>query len=231
MASPPAAKQWLSFLNDNALLDVEEAPATNPFFWCSGGGAAGAGSAGVVSAGKRRREDEKSEELCGVAAGVSAHGLKSKACREKERRGRLNERFEELAVAVDPGRPPKTDRAAVLADAVRVVEALREDVRQLREANVRLMDANRDLKAEKNELRDEKAALKAEKVRLDHQLKQWSAMAPPGAAAAAAAAAAPPGVPTHKTQPMIMPMPMAWHWLPPQILDTSQDHVLRPPVA
>ncbi|KAL2943881.1 Transcription factor ILR3 [Bienertia sinuspersici] len=69
----------------------------------------------------------------------------SKACREKARRDRLNDKFMELGSILEPGRPPKTDKAAILIDAVRMTE--------------------------KNELRDEKQRLKAEKDKLEQQLK------------------------------------------------------------
>ncbi|GFP83116.1 transcription factor ilr3 [Phtheirospermum japonicum] len=49
----------------------------------------------------------------------------SKACREKLRRDKLNDRFIELAALLEPGRPPKTDKSAILADAVRMVTQLR----------------------------------------------------------------------------------------------------------
>ncbi|KAJ6752204.1 hypothetical protein OIU85_002609 [Salix viminalis] len=77
----------------------------------------------------------------------------SKACREKLRRDRLNDKFIELGSILEPGRTPKTDKAAILVDAVRMIK---------------------ELKAEKIELRDEKQRLKAEKEKLEHQLKAMS---------------------------------------------------------
>uniref|UniRef100_A0A5B6ZUJ0 Putative transcription factor ILR3-like n=1 Tax=Davidia involucrata TaxID=16924 RepID=A0A5B6ZUJ0_DAVIN len=45
----------------------------------------------------------------------------SKACREKMRRDRLNDRFQELSSILEPGRPPKMDKAVILSDAVRIL--------------------------------------------------------------------------------------------------------------
>ncbi|THU60978.1 hypothetical protein C4D60_Mb07t18430 [Musa balbisiana] len=86
--------------------------------------------------------------------------------------------------------------------------------------------------AEKLELRDEKMRLKAEKERTEQMLKAISttpqfmtqpATATPHSASVAARIKTIP-------HPNYMPMGM-WRWIPPAALDTSQDHVLRPPVA
>ncbi|KAK6934386.1 Myc-type, basic helix-loop-helix (bHLH) domain [Dillenia turbinata] len=139
----------------------------------------------------------------------SSNVSSSKACREKLRRDRLNDKFLELGAILEPGRPPKTDKAAILVDAVRM--------------------------AEKNELRDEKQRLKAEKDKLEQQLKAISAQpsflpAPPAIPAAFAA----PQVqaPGNKLVSFIgYPGVAMWQFMPPAAVDTSQDHVLRPPVA
>ncbi|CAD6266735.1 unnamed protein product [Miscanthus lutarioriparius] len=44
----------------------------------------------------------------------------TKACREKLRRDRLNERFNELYAILEPGKPPKADKVAILSDATRL---------------------------------------------------------------------------------------------------------------
>ncbi|KAJ8770470.1 hypothetical protein K2173_017961 [Erythroxylum novogranatense] len=72
----------------------------------------------------------------------ASSGSSSKACREKLRRDRLNDKFMELGSILEPARPPKTDKPTILIDAVRM--------------------------AEKNELRDEKQRLKEEKEKLEH---------------------------------------------------------------
>uniref|UniRef100_A0A5B7AK61 Putative transcription factor ILR3-like n=1 Tax=Davidia involucrata TaxID=16924 RepID=A0A5B7AK61_DAVIN len=116
----------------------------------------------------------------------------SKACREKLRRDRLNDKFMELGSILEPGRPPKTDKAAILVDAVRMVTQLRGEAQKLKDSNSNLQEKIKELKAEKNELRDEKQRLKAEKEKLEQQLKTMNAqpgfMPPPPAIPAAFAA-------------------------------------------
>ncbi|GAB2230649.1 hypothetical protein Droror1_Dr00014930 [Drosera rotundifolia] len=165
-------------------------------------------------------------ESCGTSS--------SKACREKLRRDRLNDKFMELASILEPGRPPKTDKAAILMDAVRMVTQLRSEAHKLKDSNSSLQDKIKELKAEKIELRDEKQRLKAEKEKLELQLKsmntQPSFLTPPAAIPAAFAAQPPPA--GSKLVPFVSyPGVAMWQFLPPAVVDTSQDHVLRPPVA
>ncbi|KAF5781073.1 putative transcription factor bHLH family [Helianthus annuus] len=166
----------------------------------------------------------------------SCSGTSSKACREKLRRDKLNDKFVELASILDPGRPPKIDKAAILVDAVRVVTQLRKEAQKLKDSSSDLQEKIKELKAEKNELRDEKQRLKMEKEKLEQQVNsmnpQPTFMAPPPAMPAAYAAAA--GHVGNKLVPVIsypgMGMAM-WQFMPPAAVDTSQDHVLHPPVA
>ncbi|KAG5551125.1 hypothetical protein RHGRI_009521 [Rhododendron griersonianum] len=159
----------------------------------------------------------------------------SKACREKLRRDRLNDKFIKLASVLEPGRPPKTDKSAILVDAVRMVTHLRGDAQKLKDSNSCLQDKIKELKAEKIELRDEKQRLKAEKERLEQQLKTMNAQPrflPPPPAIPAAAFAAPGQAAGNKMVPIISyPGVAMWQFMPPAEVDTSQDHVLRPPVA
>ncbi|KAF4398010.1 hypothetical protein G4B88_019731 [Cannabis sativa] len=116
-------------------------------------------------------------------------------------------RFLELGSILDPGRPPKMDKGVILGEAVRM--------------------------AEKNELRDEKQRLKAEKDILDKQVKamtsQPSFMHPP---AMPSPFASPGQVVGGKLVPFVgYPGLSMWQFMPPAAVDTSQDHVLRPPVA
>ncbi|KAI3977928.1 hypothetical protein MKX01_036768 [Papaver californicum] len=132
-------------------------------------------------------------------------GLKSKACREKIRRDKLNDRFLELCSILEPGRPPTTDKIIVLSKAIR---------------------------EEKSELREEKVRLKAETEKMDKTLKEMGMPSPilsPLAAFHESAAFSTAG----KTVPYQINYPpiAMWKWIPPSSLDTSQDHVLRPPVA
>jgi len=158
----------------------------------------------------------------------------SKACREKQRRDRLNDKFVELGSILEPGRPPKTDKAAILTDAVRMVSQLRGEAQKLKDSNSSLQEKIKDLKVEKNELRDEKQRLKAEKEKLEQQVKSMTAQPsflthPP----AMPAAFAPQGqAHSNKLMPfMSYPGVAMWQFMPPASVDTSQDHVLRPPVA
>ncbi|GAY64615.1 hypothetical protein CUMW_234860 [Citrus unshiu] len=176
-----------------------------------------------VEAGSRKRL--RSESCC-----VSG----SKACREKLRRDRLNERFLELGSMLEPGRPPKTDKATILSDAVQMMEQLRTEAQKLKQSNEDLQEKIKELKAEKNELRDEKQRLKADKEKLEQQVKAMSAPSGflPHPSSMSAAFAAQSQVAGNKLVPFIgYPGVAMWQFMPPAAVDTSQDHVLRPPVA
>ncbi|XP_043707278.1 transcription factor ILR3-like [Telopea speciosissima] len=157
----------------------------------------------------------------------------SKACREKMRRDRLNDRFLDLGSILEPGRPPKLDKAAILSDAVRMVIQLRNEAQKLKESNESLQEKIKELKAEKNELRDEKQRLKAEKEKLEQKVKAMNAQPgflPHPSPIPAAFAAQGPTV--NKLMPFVSyPGVAMWQFMPPAAVDTSQDHVLRPPVA
>ncbi|PIA58473.1 hypothetical protein AQUCO_00500425v1 [Aquilegia coerulea] len=165
-------------------------------------------------------------EACGASG--------SKACREKMRRDRLNERFLELGSILEPGRPPKMDKAAILSDAVRMVTQLRSESQKLKDSNEDLQEKIKELKSEKNELRDEKQRLKAEKEKLEQQVKAMSSQPSflPHPSAIPAAYAAHGQAPGNKLMPFVgYPGVAMWQFMPPAAVDTSQDHVLRPPVA
>ncbi|KAF8410944.1 hypothetical protein HHK36_003481 [Tetracentron sinense] len=152
-------------------------------------------------------------------------GLKDISCRK---------RFLELGSILEPGRPPKMDKAAILSDAVRMVTQLRSEAQKLKESNENLQERIKELKGEKSELRDEKQRLKAEKEKLEQQVKAMSAQPgflphPSAIPAAFAAQSQPAG---NKMMPFIgYPGVAMWQFMPPAAVDTSQDHVLRPPVA
>ncbi|KAE9456171.1 hypothetical protein C3L33_11928, partial [Rhododendron williamsianum] len=101
----------------------------------------------------------------------SCNASGSKACREKLRR----DKFLELGSVLEPGRPPKTDKAAILSDAVRIVTQLRSEAQKLRESNEEIQERIKELKAEKNELRIEKQRLKEEKEKVEQQVKAMTA--------------------------------------------------------
>nr|XP_009408170.1 PREDICTED: transcription factor ILR3 isoform X2 [Musa acuminata subsp. malaccensis] len=170
----------------------------------------------------------------------STTGLKSKACREKMRRDKLNDRFSELSLILDPGRTPKSDKASILSDAARVLVQLKADAQELKESNDKLQETIKDLKVEKNELRDEKMKLKADKETLEQQVKAIS-MAPSGFMPHPLAyhpAAAPTTFSPHVQAPSnkaahfpAYPGMAMWQWLPPAVMDTTQDSKLWPPNA
>lgn len=164
----------------------------------------------------------------------SSNATGSKACREKMRRDRLNDRFTELGALLDPGRPPKVDKSAILVDAARMVTQLRDESQKLKESNVSLQEKIDELKAEKNELRDEKQRLKTEKENLERQVKALST--PPNFLPHPSAIPAPFSAPGQVVGSKLMPFVgypgiSMWQFMPPAVVDTSQDHVLRPPVA
>lgn len=165
---------------------------------------------------------------------------KSKACREKMRRDRLNDRFLELSSVLDPGRPPKSDKASILSDAVHILAQLRSEAEQLKEANEKLQETIKQLKVEKNELREEKLGLKLDKEKLEQQLKATTIppagfMPPPIAlhpAASPAIYATHGQAPAKNAAPFTaLPGVAMWQWLPPAFLDTTQDPKLWPPHA
>ncbi|CAD6271964.1 unnamed protein product [Miscanthus lutarioriparius] len=166
----------------------------------------------------------------------------TKACREKLRRDRLNERFNELCAILEPSKPPKADKVAILSDAARLLNQLRTEAQKLKQSNESLQDSIKSLKAEKSELRDEKTRLKAERERLEQMLKGVShaAVAAPGPFVPHPAAAAPPSF--HPAAafaqagkfvpyPSYPPPAAFWQWIPLTSLDTTKDPAHWPPVA
>lgn len=174
------------------------------------------------------------DDPLGLSDGFKENGSKkrlrspcSKACKEKMRRDRLNDRFLELGSILDPGRPLKMDKAVILSDAVRLVSQLREEALKLRESIENLQGKINELKAEKNELREEKQRLKAEKDSLEQKIEAFSSQS-----SFLRAFPAPGQVVGSKLVPFMgYPGVGMWQFLPPAAVDTSQDHVLRPPVA
>ncbi|XP_073005390.1 transcription factor ILR3-like isoform X2 [Typha latifolia] len=159
----------------------------------------------------------------------------SKACREKMRRDKLNDRFLELGSILDPAKPLKMDKAAILVDAVRMVTELRNESQKLQDSNESLQDKIKELKAEKSELRDEKQRLKAEKESLEQQIKILSARPsfvshPPVIPATFAAQGQATG---HKLAVPVLGYPgfPMWQFMPQADVDTSQDAESCPPVA
>lgn len=51
-----------------------------------------------------------------------------------------------MSSILEPGRPPKTDKAAILNDAVRMLTQLRSEANTLKESNEELQEKIKDLK-------------------------------------------------------------------------------------
>lgn len=228
----PENPNWLYDLIDDESFTIQGPgftwPVQQPIGSSSNASAGVDGSVSNLEAGKEpgSKKRGRSESSCASS---------SKACREKQRRDRLNDKFMELGSILEPGNPPKTDKAAILIDAVRMVTQLRGEAQKLKDSNSSLQEKIKELKAEKIELRDEKQRLKAEKEKLEQQLKAMNTQPsffpapPPMPAAFAAAQGQAPG---NKLVPIISyPGVAMWQFMPPAAVDTSQDHVLRPPVA
>lgn len=230
MTSPQS--KWISFLDENLLDDSSQ---SNAFFWCGLNEQADLS----VDNGYSRKDADDQDKTCSRKRlrDDSCGRSGSKACREKMRRDRLNDRFLELSTIMEPGRPPKTDKTVILSDALRALNQLKTEAQQLKDSNHQLRETIKELKTEKNELRDEKLRLKTEKEKLEQQMKAMTV--PPGylphpAAIHAAMMAFASQIPAAGNKAASLPaypgMGM-WQWMPPAALDTSQDHVLRPPVA
>ncbi|KAM3708206.1 hypothetical protein ACJW31_02G080200 [Castanea mollissima] len=226
----PLAEDW-DFLNYSIFDENPSSEFCLPnHSICSSGGVETDLSSGAVAL--SRQEKDGAEIECsqsrkrGRNDSYSRPG--SKACREKLRRERLNDRFLDLCAVLDPDRPVKIDKHAILDDAIRVLNQLRSESQELKETNEKLKEEIKSLKAEKHELREEKLLLKADKERMEQQLK---AMAIPPAGFM-------PGHPAaYHAGPNKMPVfpsygfvPM-WQYMPPAAHDTSHDHELRPPAA
>ncbi|OIW07693.1 hypothetical protein TanjilG_30770 [Lupinus angustifolius] len=147
------------------------------------------------------------------------------ACQESSRK-----RFCDLSSVLETGRPVKTDKPAILDDAIRVLTQLKTEAQELKETHEKLLEEIKCLKAEKKELREEKLVLKADKEKIEKHLKGFSIphagfMPPPPHVAAYQG-----GMNKMAVYPNYGYIPM-WQYLPLSTRDTSHDHELRPPAA
>jgi hypothetical protein len=55
-------------------------------------------------------------------------------------------RFQDLSSVLEPGRPAKTDKPAILDDAIRVLNQLKNEAQELKETNEKLLEEIRSLK-------------------------------------------------------------------------------------
>ncbi|XP_050212789.1 transcription factor ILR3-like [Mercurialis annua] len=218
MTSPNDTADWVF---DYGFIEDISVPVLDPF--CLEFDGSLGNSDALKESGSRKRARP---ELCNAVG--------SKACKEKMRRDRLNDRFMELAAFLDPGRPPKMDKSVILADAVKMVNQLRDDAQKLKESNESLQEKVIELKAEKNELREEKQRLKTEKESIECQLKASSAPVgflpiPP---TIPASFSFPNQVAGSKLVPFVgYPGGPMWQFMPPATVDTTQDPLLRSPAA
>ncbi|CAI9760280.1 unnamed protein product [Fraxinus pennsylvanica] len=161
-------------------------------------------------------------------------GSDSKAHKEKIRRDKLNDRFQELSSILEPGRPPKMDKAVILSDAVHAVIQMREEAQMLKESYESLQEKVNELKAEKNELRGEKLKLKTEKEKLELQVKALNTpptgFLPRPHPIPMPFAASPPVVGSKLVPFVGYPGIPMWRFMPPTAIDSSEDEAL-PPVA
>lgn len=182
----------------------------------------------LIGGGSTLQVDECAEKECPKKRGLPCAELGTKACRERMRREKLNDRFSELSAILDLGRPAKTDKLAILGDAIRTLDQLKNESQEYTEMNEMLSEEIKVLKAEKNELRKEKQILKAEKERIEKQLKILSV--PP-------LGFMPTPPPVYSAEVNKFPMlpsygfvPM-WPYFPPPASDKPQDQDLWPPAA
>lgn len=186
-------------------------------------------------------QDCSEKECCKRGGRHSCSKPGTKACREKMRREKLNDSFVDLSSVLDLGKTAKTDKLAILTEAIRAVNQLRAETQHFRQENEKLHEEIKTLKADKNELREEKQWLKEEKQKMEMQLKSVTAASAP-APAGFISPHHPPAAYHHHAHPHPAEMskmalvpsygvyPM-WHYLPSTTRDTSRDHVLRPPAA
>lgn len=231
-SSPP--HKWISYLEHGLL--AEDLPQPDAFFWCHQNNSSHSAENDDSSRGDSLDKDKscskkRPRDECSSGAGI-------KACREKMRRDKLNDRFMELSAVLEPDKPPKMDKASILRDAARILGQLRAEAQQLKDTNHQLQETVKELKAEKIELRDEKLSLKLDKERLERQLKNAnvipSYLPHPVAVHAAVAAYSSQNQPHSNKSASVSAFPFSTtmsHWMPPSTVDISNDHVLRPPVA
>ncbi|EFJ34493.1 hypothetical protein SELMODRAFT_405883 [Selaginella moellendorffii] len=114
------SRQWLAFLDESLL---EELTKPQPIL--------------VLSS----EQQEQVQLQHGSCFRPRDDATSSKAVREKMRRDKLNDKFLELSGALEPGRPLKSDKSAILIEAACVLLQLRQEAQQLKESNDKLREA------------------------------------------------------------------------------------------
>ncbi|KAJ0092568.1 hypothetical protein Patl1_25149 [Pistacia atlantica] len=211
---------YLDYL-DSILIDQNTCP---DLFWSNPRGRVGNDLSSSVLVSQEQENTRKR------ARNDSCRRPGTKACREKLRRERLNDRhlFLDLSGILEPGRPAKTDKPAILDDAIRVLNQLKTEAQELEETNEKLQEEIKSLKSEKNELREEKLVLKTDKEKIELQLKARALSTAGYMPAHPAAYHA--GMNKMAVFPSYGLIPM-YQYLTPSSRDTSHDHELRPPAA
>lgn len=67
------------------------------------------------------------------------------SCLKKKTMGCLY-RFMDLSSVLEPGRTPKTDKPAIIDDAIRILNQLRDEAHKLEETNQKLLEEIKSLK-------------------------------------------------------------------------------------
>ncbi|KAL6640217.1 hypothetical protein ACP70R_022066 [Stipagrostis hirtigluma subsp. patula] len=147
------------------------------------------------------------------AQGSTAARKVQKADREKMRRDKLNEQFQELGNALDPDRP-RNDKATILGDTIQMLKDLTSQVNKLKTEYKSLSEEARELTQEKNELRDEKASLKSEVDNLNNQYQQRMRVLYPWAGMESSVVIGPPAPYTY---PVPVPIPSGAVPMHPQL--------------
>ncbi|KAJ0717118.1 putative transcription factor bHLH family [Helianthus annuus] len=109
----------------------------------------------------------------------SCSKAENKACRERQRREILNNRFLELSSTLEPDRPATTDKLAILGDAIRVLNQLKSDAHDFKEMNEKLSEDIKTSKIRKEQACEEKLVLKAEKEKMEQRVESVTNNLPP----------------------------------------------------
>ncbi|KAK9791342.1 hypothetical protein WJX73_001044 [Symbiochloris irregularis] len=207
----------------------------------------------MAQLGREDEDDSPFEDKRAFRAGsgsktTAASAARNKACRERQRRERLNDRFTELAKVLEPGKTAKTDKTNIIDDAMRIVTQLRGENGQLRQLNKFLEERVSQHAAHVRSGRSAIAAAGTDAIHHKWRFSSarvWhgSSIGPaPNAGPHAdrqsrpAAAPKPSFVKPEFPQGLLLPgglqfTPNMGSWLPPSTLDTSQDSIRRPPAA
>lgn len=194
-------------------------------------------------------------------------GARNKACREKARRERINERFSELAKLCDP-EDPKTDKSSILADAIKIMKQLRLENGQLQQLNKFLEERVGQCEKERGQLLYHQSVMMQNSMqagalasglplpgmmpgaalqsqvpvpmtvpRVHHTstlgVNPQTPPPPPEAVQGGTAVGVPVGVERKHSYPLggAPSIPSSGGWVQQNMLDNSQDHLLRPPAA